>query len=237
MKIAGIQKTTLVDYPGRVSCTVFVAGCNFRCPFCHNPSLVLPESVEKSEFLSEKEIFNFLEKRKDCLEGVCITGGEPTISPGIVDFCRRVKEKGYLVKIDSNGTNPEILSELIRDNLLDYAAVDIKSPKKKYASLSGLEEGLIEQVLLKIEETINLLKNSGIQYEFRTTVVPSFLDKEDILEISRWIAPADKYVLQNFRPLDTLDPKLKKVKPYPDSFFLQIKEELKPFFKEVEIRR
>jgi len=236
MKIAGIQKLTLIDYPSELACTVFLVGCNFRCPFCYNSQLVLPEKISKVPFLSEKEFFNFLKEKKDYLEGVCIGGGEPTVNEDLPEFCKKIKKLGYKVKIDTNGSNPQMLQDLIKRNLVDYIAMDIKAPSEKYPKLIGLEDVSPFSLLGKIEQSISVLKTSNIDYEFRTTVVPGLLDKEDILKIAHWISPAKKYVLQNFQSESTLDPNLTHLNSYPSEFLYKIKQAIEPFFEACQVR-
>lgn len=195
MLIAGLNKTTLLDYPGRVAATIFTGGCNFRCPFCHNGDLVLkPSSLE---MISEEEVLSFLQKRKNVLKGVCITGGEPTLQADLPDFLRKIKEMGYQIKLDTNGYLPEVLKTLLDEELLDYVAMDIKSSKEKYGLVAGLEKMDTD----RIERSMELLKNSGISYEYRTTVVKGLHTTEDILEIGKWIEmePFVGYYLQAYR--------------------------------------
>ena len=190
MLIVGLNKTTLLDYPGRVAATVFTSGCNFRCPFCHNGHLVLKPSA--LEVYSEGEVFSFLLKRRNVLKGVCITGGEPTLQADLPDFIRRVKELGYSVKLDTNGYEPEVLETLLKEKLLDYVAMDIKNCKEKYAQtvgLEGFETG-------RIEKSVALLKASGIDYEFRTTVVREFHEREDLRKIGMWLSGCARLFLQ-----------------------------------------
>lgn len=190
MIIKGIQKLTLLDFPGRVACTVFTAGCNFRCPFCHNASLVLGGS---DGFINENEIFAFLEARRGRLSGICISGGEPTLQPDLARFIRRVKELGYAVKLDTNGYRPEVLRELLSEGLLDYVAMDIKSSRERYSAVAGVEVDVS-----KIEESAALLMSSGVPYEFRTTVVRELHSAEDFPEIGNWLSGAEKFYLQSF---------------------------------------
>ena len=191
MKICGFQKMTMLDYPGKVACTVFTGGCNFRCPFCHNAGLVL--SPTESENLYN-EVLEFLEKRKGLLDGVCITGGEPLLQPDVVDFIKKIKELGYLVKLDTNGCYPEKLKELVKNGLVDYVAMDIKNCKEKYPLTVGIENF----DLSKVEESIAFLVSSGIDFEFRTTITAELHTVEDIEKIAEWISGAPKYFLQNF---------------------------------------
>lgn len=191
MKIYGLNKTTLLDYPGRVAATVFTGGCNFRCPFCHNGDLVL--CSEKPETFSEEEVLLFLEKRRNILHGVCITGGEPTLNHDLREFIMKIRNLGLSVKLDTNGSNPEVLEELLKDSLLDYVAMDIKNSFAKYEETAGVFDNFE-----RIKASVERLKNSSIPYEFRTTVVKDFHSEMDLYEICEWIQGAPLYVLQQF---------------------------------------
>jgi len=232
MKIGGLQKLTLIDYGGKLSCTVFLSGCNFRCPFCYARELVLPEDIQKQPEFSKKEFFDFLKERKGLLEGVVICGGEPTIHKDLVDFIKKIKKLGFLVKLDTNGTNPKMLKELIQKKLIDYVAMDIKMPKERYAEVFFDKKIRVED----IQKSIDILKEDKIDYEFRTTVVPNFLERQDILDIVHWIRPAPKYFLQNFRPEKTIDPGFEKIKPYPEEFILEVHKSISPFFDICRVR-
>ena len=188
--IGGLQKVTLLDFPGKVACTVFLTGCNLRCPYCHNTDLVLTK--DNGKYISEKEFFEFLLSRKGKLDGVCITGGEPTLYPNLTNLIRRIREMGFLVKLDSNGTVPEILKLLLREKLLDYVAIDIKNAPTRYAETCGAD--VIEQV----KKSAALLKNSNIDYEFRTTVCHPFHSPDGMQEIGRWLHGAKRYFIQPF---------------------------------------
>ncbi len=190
MRIGGYQKMTLLDFPGKVACIIFTYGCNFRCPWCHNAALV----TDICDEVSEDEIFAFLEKRKDVLDGVVISGGEPLLYGGICDFIAKINAMGYAVKLDTNGTNPKKLKELIDRGMLDYIAMDIKNQKGKYALTAGV--GKVD--LDKIEASLNIIKESKIPYELRTTVTKEFHTPEDIVKIGEWIKGAEKYFLQSF---------------------------------------
>lgn len=229
IKIGGLQKITLIDFPGQLAATVFLVGCNFRCPWCYSSELVLPEKIKKQPLISQKYFFDFLKERKNLLEGVVICGGEPTLWPDLPSFIKKIKAMGFLVKLDTNGSNPDLLKKLINQKLVDYFAMDIKGPlanqkskipkgepsasygagkNQKYNQLTGVKVDLN-----KIKKSIELIKNSGIDYEFRTTFVPTLLEKEDILKIAREISPAKRYFLQNFRPEKTNNPeKIRKNK-------------------------
>jgi len=233
MIIGGIQKNTLIDYPGKIAATIFVSGCNFRCPFCHNPELVLPERIKKQSEIKEEEIYDFLEKRKGFLDGVVICGGEPTIYSDLLGFVKKIKEMDYLVKLDTNGSNPKMLKEMIENRLLDYVAMDIKSSKNRYREVAGVQNIDIE----KIEQSVNILKENKIDYEFRTTMVPGLIDKKDVIGIVKWISPAKRYFLQNFEVQgETVDPNFINVNPYSKDYLQEIQKEIVSSFDICEIR-
>lgn len=188
MSIGGLQKLTLLDFPGHVACTVFFQGCNFRCPFCHNTPLLAGGGG-----IAEEEILSFLKKRQGLLDGVAITGGEPLLQPDIEDFLKQVKELGFSVKLDTNGSFPKKLASLIRQGLVDYVAMDVKSSKKHYPRVAGTDRFLPE-----VEESVSILLDGKIPYEFRTTVVKELHCDEDFHEIGQWLQGADQYFLQNF---------------------------------------
>lgn len=194
MKIMGLQKSTLLDYPGKVACTVFTGGCNFLCPFCHNGELIALPAEERG--LPREELEAFLKKRKGILDGVCISGGEPLIHQELPDLLREIKDLGYLVKLDTNGSFPDRLRKLAGEGLLDYVAMDIKNSKRKYALTTGLEAFSIEPV----EESVRFLMEGDLPFEFRTTVVRQLHTKEDMLEIGDWIGGKEPYFLQAFEP-------------------------------------
>ena len=177
MLIGGLQKTTLIDFPGRIAATVFLCGCNFQCPWCYSPELVLPERIKKQPKMSEKDFFAFLKERRKLLEGVVICGGEPTIYKDLPDFVKKIKKMGFLVKLDTNGSNPQMLKELIGKKLIDYVAMDIKGPKESYKEFIGKEIDVE-----KIQKSIDILKEGKVDYEFRSTLVPSLHRKEDVLK-------------------------------------------------------
>lgn len=191
MIIDGLQKLTLLDFPGKIACTVFTHGCNYRCPFCHNASLVISQN---NEHISEEEVLSFLEKRKGLLDGVAITGGEPTLQKDLKDFIIKVRDMGYLVKLDTNGSNPEKLKELTDEGLLDYVAVDIKSSPEKYPLLTGVKDFNFTP----IKQTVELLKQGNVDYEFRTTVVNPLHEAEDFEKIAELLGGCRRYFLQQF---------------------------------------
>ena len=192
MQIHGLNKTTLLDYPGHVACTIFTGLCNFRCPFCQNADLVLNPSSQPC--ISEDEFFSFLAKRKSMLEGVCITGGEPTLQSDLREFILRIREQGLLVKLDTNGYRPDILNKLMEEKLVDYIAMDLKSSKEGYALSAGLKNFKLNE----IEESVSLLLNGSIPYEFRTTVVKELHTREDFLSIAAQIKGCNAYFLQSY---------------------------------------
>lgn len=235
MTIGGLQKVTLVDYPGKLACTVFLSGCNFRCPFCYSKELVLDEYIKKHPPMSEDYFFDFLNEKKGMLEGCVICGGEPTINgEALVDFIRKIKKEAFLVKLDTNGTNPEMIKRLIDEKLIDYIAMDIKAPlvKEKYEKACGISFDV-----LKIKESISIIKNSGVEYEFRTTVVPGIHNEEDVISIANEIVSANKYFIQRFRgEKGTIDSRFESVLPFPDEFYKNIEEKVKGLFRVFKIR-
>jgi pyruvate formate lyase activating enzyme len=228
MKIGGIQKTSLLDYPGEISAIVWTIGCNFRCPFCYNKDIVLGNVKS----IPTKEVFSFLEMRKGLLDGVVVTGGEPLLQEDIFDFCKKIKKMSYLIKIDTNGTFPEKLKELIEKKLIDYVAMDIKAPKNKYEKLTNVKVNI-----KKIEESIKILQNSKIDYEFRTTFVPELLTKNDIIEIGKWLKNSKKFYLQQFKLISPMISKyLEDICPYSEEQLKETIEEIKSYFDICEIR-
>ena len=193
MNICGYQKTTLLDYPGHVAATIFTGGCNYRCPFCHNSDLVVNSTM--SPCISQEEIFSFLKKRKNVLSGICITGGEPTLQTNLSEFIKKVRSLGYKIKLDTNGYRPDVISSLLEDNLLDYIAMDIKAGLSNYAKVSGIPN----LDTSKIKESISIIENSGIDYEFRTTVVKELHNRQDFLEISEMLSSSSSYFIQSFK--------------------------------------
>lgn len=192
MDIQGLQKVTLLDFPGRVACTVFLAGCNFRCPFCHNASLVT--HVDPDRNIPEEEILSFLKKRRGVLDGVCITGGEPLLAPGLDRLIREIKDLGYEVKLDTNGSNAERLKTLAGSGMIDYVAMDIKNAPGKY----GMTIGIDGYDMSNIFKSVDYLMSGSVPFEFRTTVVREFHKREDFEEIGRWLKGAPAYYLQGF---------------------------------------
>ena len=192
MHIEAYQKLTLLDYPGRTAATIFTHGCNFRCPFCHNAGLVVRPSEST---IPESEILEYLEKRKKLLDGVCITGGEPLLQKDIADFIKKIKDIGYLVKLDTNGSMPDKLSELIGMGIIDYVAMDIKNSIDKYTITAGIPQDIVA----KVEKSVDILLNGSIDYEFRTTVCGNLHTVEDMKSIGEWLKGAKAYYLQPFK--------------------------------------
>jgi len=223
MRIGGLQKVSLIDYPGKIAAIVFTQGCNFRCGYCHNPELVNPDFFIKP--IPLKKVFAFLENRRGKLEGVVVTGGEPLLQEGLNDFLKKIKGLGYLIKLDTNGSFPKRLKDIIGKKLVDYLAMDIKAPLEKYA---GVAKSAVETK--KIKESINLIMNSGLDYEFRTTIVKSQLKKEDILKIGELLKPGSPYILQKFVPSKTLNPRFFKKNSYSDEELEEIKRKLKELY-------
>ena len=196
MKIMGMEKMSLVDFDGYVSATLFTGGCNFSCPFCHNAPLV--KDFASLGHLSEEEVFSYLEKRKGILDGVCITGGEPTLHADLPVLMEKIKNLGYKVKLDTNGTNPELVKTIDKNGLCDYFAMDIKNDKNSYASIIGFNHYDTK----KVEQTVEYFLNKKDNYEFRTTLINEFHKKQNIIEIAKWIKGANKYFLQKFKAGD-----------------------------------
>lgn len=229
MEFGGLEKFTLIDYPGKVACMIYTIGCNFRCPYCHNPELV-NETVENK--ISENDVLDFLSQRKDILDGIVITGGEPTLhGQKLFDFISKVKNLNFKIKLDSNGTNPGFLKKLINKNMVDYIAMDIKSPLAKYS------QTVASAVNIKsIKESIDLLINSKIDYEFRTTIVKSLINIEDFEEIGKEIRGAKKYFIQKFIPTKILNPQFKKKVSFNDSEVIEIQNIMNKYVKYCGIR-
>jgi pyruvate formate lyase activating enzyme len=220
-------ETSLIDWEGKIVSTLFVPSCNFRCPYCYNCDLILhPENFPD---ISHREINNYLLERKDFIDGICMSGGEPTLYPDLSAYFKGIKGKGFLIKLDTNGTNPKLLKNLIDFGLVDYIAMDIKSSLDfdNYSKAAGIKD---KMMLEKVKESIELIMNSKIDYEFRTTVVPLLHSEEAIVKIARYISGAKKYVLQNFSPLEkTLEPSFQKIKPYSDEKIQELSEKARKY--------
>lgn len=229
MEIKGFLPLSLIDYPGKMAAVIFLPGCNFRCTFCFNIDLVLhPEALES---LDADHILKELKARKKWIDGVVITGGEPTLSNGLEEFIEKVKKLGFPVKLDTNGSNPKMLKNLIEKKLIDYVAMDIKCPLEKYSKATGVDANIND-----IKESVDIIRNSGIDYEFRTTVVPSLIKKKDVEEIGKWLKGSKRYFLQQFRSKKTLDAKHKNEKPYTAEELEKLAEVAREFFGECQVR-
>ncbi len=233
MKFSGIQKLTLLDYPGKTACILFTPGCNFRCGYCHNPEFVLPEQLKKIEpsFIPEEHVLAFLGERRGKLEGVVVTGGEPTLHRELPAFLRKVRDLGFLVKLDTNGSLPEMLDPILREGLVDYVAMDVKTSLERYPELVGVS---VRSEALK--RSIALIMLHAPDYEFRTTVCPGHHGRDEFLAIARLIVGAKRYVLQGFRPDITLDPAFASHPSITASDLEAVKARMRQSAKEVIIR-
>lgn len=211
MVLGGLQRLTLIDYPGKIAATVFTVGCNFRCPFCHNPELVLQSWSSERGSISEEAFFQFLEQRRGKIDGICITGGEPTLQPDILDFMKKIKALGFLIKLDSNGTRPDVLKKVYAQRLADFVAMDIKNCLERYeaACISDVFGDTITVDKERIALSVDLIMHSGVPYEFRTTAVPGIHQESDFECIGRWIKGASHYAIQPFRDGKIIDMRLR----------------------------
>lgn len=225
-----MQRFSLIDYPGKVSAIIFTQGCNFRCPYCYNPELVDPKLFK--EPIPEEKIFSFLEARKGKLDGVVVTGGEPTIQEDLTRFVEKVKEMGYLVKLDTNGSNPDVLEELLDNKLVDYIAMDVKAPPQKY--------GLLTQVntpMKRIERSVSLIMSSNIGYEFRTTVIKTLLTEKDVIEIAKFLSGAKLFVIQKFVQTEKiLDKKVFEMEMYDKETLQKLRKEAEKHVQKCLVR-
>lgn len=229
MEFGGFEKFTLIDYPGKVACMVYTIGCPFRCPYCHNPELVDETCTTR---IPEKAVFDFLDERKGMLDGVVITGGEPTMhNEKLMQFCKEVKRRGFLVKLDSNGVDPAFLEKAIDEKLVDYIAMDIKSPLSKYSQTVARAVNVEA-----IKKSIEIIKGSGIDYEFRTTIVKSMLSPEDIEGIGKEIQGATTYYLQKFVPTKILNPQFLSKVSYSDEELANLKAMMEKYVSFCGIR-
>lgn len=231
MVIGGFQKLTLIDFPGKLAAIIFTGGCSFSCPFCYNSDLVSPASGAPRVKISQKSVFEFLKERMGLLEGVVITGGEPTINKELPGLIKKIKKLNYSVKLDTNGSNPKMLEDLIDKELLDYVAMDIKAPRERYSEAAGTKVDIE-----KIQKSINILKEGKVDYEFRTTIVPYMHKREDLIEMAKWIRGAKRYYLQNFRPGKTINPDFGNIKPYSLEYLLDVQKAISPFFETCFVR-
>jgi pyruvate formate lyase activating enzyme len=225
--VKGFQKTSMIDYPGKMSSVLFLGDCNFRCPYCQNPDLITKNLPD----MKLDKIMDYLKNKRNWVDGVCITGGEPTIHKDLPGFCKQLKDEGFLVKLDTNGTNPSMVKTLLKDKLLDFIAMDIKGPLEKYDTIAAVKvnRGVIQ-------ESVNLIRGSGLDYEFRTTVLPRLLKKEDLLAVGRWLKGSKIYALQQFRAMITLDKSYEKEASYSEGEMIAFGQMLEPYFEKVEVR-
>ncbi len=229
MIIGALQKTSLIDYPGEIAAVIFTQGCNFRCPYCHNPEL-----VDKNRFttpLDNNEVLAFLRHRQGLLDGVVITGGEPTIHKDLPEFLQKIKQMGYLIKLDTNGTNPAMVRRVTDINLVDYIAMDYKAPLGKYADVVRAEVNVHH-----IIDTMEIIKNSGVKYEFRTTIVKELLSPDDVQTIKHEIGSGEKYCIQEFNPTKTLDESFLECSTFSPQILKDIQDTEQKHFKTELIR-
>ncbi|MCS7120830.1 MAG: anaerobic ribonucleoside-triphosphate reductase activating protein [Nitrososphaerota archaeon] len=224
MRFGGLQKTSLIDFPGRISSILFTVGCNLRCPFCYNWRLIIDP---KPPFLSEDEALEILESRRKYIDAVVISGGEPTINSDLPDFVRRLKERGFSVKLDTNGFRPEILEECLPN--LDYVSLDVKTSKDKYGIL-GVED--VQPLLRSLE----ILKKGDVDYEFRNTVVPRLVDREDVLKMGEMVRGGKRFVFQQFLPENAWDHSYREINPYDESVIMHFADLIRPYVEEVQLR-
>ena len=227
MKIHGLQKMTLLDFPGQVACTVFLGGCDFRCPFCHNWDILDPSTPV---IMEEEEFFRFLNTRKGLLDGVAITGGEPLIRQGMPEFIKAIREMGFKIKLDTNGNHPDLLKSLVADGLIDYVAIDVKNSPERYAETIGVPGFDIS----KVDDSIKFLLEGNVEYEFRTTVVKQFHDAESFKKIAEWIEGASRYFLQGFVDRETVP--YSGLESYSEEEMKSFMEIVKPHVKSIDIR-
>jgi pyruvate formate lyase activating enzyme len=229
MRIQGLQKLTLLDYPEKMAATVFIGGCNFRCPFCHNASLVT--KINEKDEISVEVVLDYLKKRRSVLEGVCITGGEPLIQPGLEEFIREIKALGYLVKLDTNGSSLEKLQNLVEKNLIDYVAMDIKNTPEKYGETIGVSD---ERIVPEVLKVVDYLKANHVPYEFRTTLVREFHRRDDVIAMAEWLQGESRYYLQGF--VDSGDVICDGLRGYSEDIMEQALELVKEYLPNVKLR-
>jgi len=229
MQIKGFQKISMVDYPGKICSVIFLPNCNFRCPYCHNPEIVLNDP--RIEEISEEKVIDYMEEKRKWIDSICITGGEPTLHKGLPKFLEKIKKEKFLVKLDTNGTNPKMIKELLNKGLVDFVSMDIKSNPENYEKVAKAKIDLE-----KIKESIKIIKKSNIDYEFRTTILPELHTREDIKKIGEWLKRSKKFALQNFRPGKCLNPAYNKKSGFKKEDLKDFKLMLEPYFEKVEIR-
>lgn len=230
MIIAGLIKSSLIDYPGKVAAVIFTQGCNFRCGFCHNASLIGPEALNSKSQIPTEEALDFLKKRVGKLDGVVITGGEPTLQPDLVEFIKKVKRMSFAIKLDTNGSSPTVIRSLFVDHLIDYIAMDIKNSPERYEETCGYPFSN------QIKESIGLIMGATIDYEFRTTVLPAFHNEKSIEGLAKIIRGAKKYTIQNFRNGNVYDPKLKDARSFSRRELERLKKIAEQYITDVQVR-
>lgn len=233
MLVSGIQQFTLLDYPGKVAAIVFVPGCTFRCGFCHNSEFVLPEKIQKlaPHFITPQAVLNFLRKRSGKLEGVVISGGEPTVMPDLPEFIRNVKRLGFLVKLDTCGRHPQMVKDLVQEKLVDYVAMDVKTSPAHYRKLVGPGANVAD-----LRKSIRFLMKDTVEYEFRSTLIKEVHPPAVLREMGEWVAGAKVWYLQRFRNGETLDPTFANYRAFTDKELKKIKQSLGKYVKRVVIR-
>lgn len=235
MLIGGLEKLSLIDYPDHLSAIVFTQGCNFRCQFCYNPMLVLPNSknrLQKDHLIPEKDLFAFLRSRVEKLDGVVITGGEPTLHADLPDFIQKIRALGYKIKLDTNGTNPDLLKKLIDDQLLDYIAMDFKAPREKYEEVVGVPVDFS-----KVAKSVKIIKASKLPHEFRTTVAPNLLNQLDLLAMAKFLAGDSKWYLQEFQSnKDLVNQELEGSATYSRRDLQEMAEQARKYVKNCRVR-
>jgi pyruvate formate lyase activating enzyme len=227
--IKGLEKLSVIDYPGKTCAVLFLAGCNFRCPYCQNPDLI--RSPAKLPDIPEQEVLDLLRERRKWLDGICITGGEPCLHRGLPEFIRKARKEGFLVKLDTNGSNPGMLKELITEGLLDYVAMDIKAPPGRYGEVAKAEVDVED-----VRKSAELIMKSGVGYEFRTTVIPGLIKEKDMRGIGEWLKGADRFYIQQFVAKITLDKAFEKEKAYSQDDLKRLAEVAGDYFKRVGVR-
>lgn len=231
MIIAGLQKMTITDFPENVACILFLKGCNFRCPYCHNSELI--DYKIDDNYILKEEVFDFLKKRQGILDGVVISGGEPTVNKDLPKLIKEIRDLGFKIKLDTNGTNPQMLKELLEDGLIDYVAMDIKNVQTKYLETAGLSEKNV-QILENVQKSIDILKKSNVDHEFRTTIMKNYHNIEDLEEINKLIGKDEKYFIQNFEDSEyVLD---HNIEPFSEKELKEINNKLTKNFQRTSVR-
>ena len=231
MIIAGLQKMTITDFPENVACILFLKGCNFRCPYCHNSELI--DYKIDDNYILKEEVFDFLKKRQGILDGVVISGGEPTVNKDLPKLIKEIRDLGFKIKLDTNGTNPQMLKELLEDGLIDYVAMDIKNVQTKYLETARLSEKNV-QILENVQKSIDILKKSNVDHEFRTTIMKNYHNIEDLEEINKLIGKDEKYFIQNFEDSEyVLD---HNIEPFSEKELKEINNKLTKNFQKTSVR-